>query len=365
MFAGLFMLLSVATFGQDEKESKDFQVSFVYPLGSNGSQSQSISNKFSFNILAGFNGGVEVFELGGVYNLIKGDVKGTQISGFGNAIDGELQGFQLAGFLNTNKGSVNGTQIAGFANLVTKDVNGIQLGGFLNATKESVSGAQISGFLNLAAQDAGGFQLAGFANVSNGATGSQVSGFVNKAKDLSGAQIGVVNIADSLANGIQIGLVNISKNGFISLGFDSDDNVPYQIAFRSGIDKFYTVIFAGVNANEEYWVAGAGLGSRFFTSDKKSFFINPEFKWAWITDDESSDDNFSHLTKVNVNVGYHFTDHFFITGGSSTNFYVTNELDENGQPVHALSDNLIIDKNVDSYQHQFWIGYNVGLGFKF
>lgn len=382
VYAALFLLVGFGGSAQETSElsSKKFQVSLVYPVGSNGQKSHQVSNTFSLNMIAGYNGSVRAFELGGVYNIISGNVKGTQISGFGNTVGGNASGFQLAGFMNTSKGSLQGAQIAGFTNPVANDITGFQLAGFLNATKGSVVGTQIAGFLNITAQDVQGVQLAGFSNMTGGSSRTQVSGFLNKTDSLSGAQVsgflnianqvkgvqfGVINLADSVKKGTQIGLVNLSENGFISLGLDTDDNIPYQVAFRSGMDHFYTVIFAGVHADEDFWAAGAGFGSRIFISPKRSFFINPELKWAQIIDGKVKYDKFSHLTKVNVNLGYQFNNNFFITGGPSSNFYVTNYLDETGQPVIDLSENLTIDDRNGAYKHQFWIGYSVGMGFKF
>ncbi len=382
IYVAFFLLFGFSGLSQETSnlEKRKFQATLVYPIGSNGQHSKDIGNDFSYNIIAGHNGSVSVFELGGIYNVVSQDVRGAQISGFGNMVGGNVNGFQLAGFLNTNKGRVRGTQIAGFSNLVAEDVRGAQVAGFMNGNKGNVKGTQVAGFLNLNTGNAEAVQLAGFANVTEGSTKSQISGFLNKADNLSGVQVagfvnkagavkgvqlGVINVADSLATGAQIGLVNISKNGFISLGLESDDNLPYQITFRSGMDYFYTLLFAGVHADQDYWAAGAGFGSRLFISPKKTFFFNPEFRWAQVVDGKIDYDKFSHLTKANINLGYQFNRNFFITAGPTANFFVTNDLDENGQPVLNLSDNLTIDAKNGGSRQQFWIGYHVGMGFRF
>lgn len=55
----------------DIREIFTFQVSFLPGVGTNGLESSNYTNYLSFNIIAGYNGGVEVIELGGFSNTIK------------------------------------------------------------------------------------------------------------------------------------------------------------------------------------------------------------------------------------------------------------------------------------------------------
>ena len=59
------------------QQTTPMQVSFIYPLGTNGIESVNISYKVSLNIFAGVNGGVDVVKLAGFSNVNKGDVKGV------------------------------------------------------------------------------------------------------------------------------------------------------------------------------------------------------------------------------------------------------------------------------------------------
>ena len=40
----------------EKKETKQFQFTFIYPMGTNGANSQNITNDISLNILGGYNG---------------------------------------------------------------------------------------------------------------------------------------------------------------------------------------------------------------------------------------------------------------------------------------------------------------------
>lgn len=386
----LFLLVSFAGSAQESTYSKTYQFSFVPPVASNGPLSGETSNKISLNLLAGYAHGVEAFEFGGLYNIVKTDVKGVQISGFGNAVGGEVHGFQLAGFLNTNKGYVEGAQLGGFVNRTGDKMKGFQIAGFLNTNKGYVEGAQVAGFANVTrdkvkgAQLAGfsniatatkgwqiagfnnhtkevkGAQLAGFVNTTGTLNGLQVAGFANVAKGVKGVQLGLVNVADSVESGVQVGLVNVSKNGFMSPGVETDDVVPLRLVFRSGRDEFYTVLSVGANESE-YWSYGAGFGSRLFLSNARKLFVNPELRYHQINKGESVAEN--HLVKLNVNLGYQLFKHLYITSGPTINFYSTKQLDQNGRPLIDIANNPSHDSQSGKNRYQVWVGYSIGIGF--
>jgi hypothetical protein len=125
-------------------ENRMFQVSLVPNLGTNRKLSGSIDNSFSFNILAGYSGGVTGFELGGLLNIVQRNVNGSQVSGLANIVGGNTRFFQLAGMLNLNSGSVVGTQVAGFSNVVLDTIHGVQIAGFNNTLHGYMDGIQIS-----------------------------------------------------------------------------------------------------------------------------------------------------------------------------------------------------------------------------
>lgn len=362
--AAALLLVSFSGFSQEtekEKDTRTFQVSFVPPLGTNGHEGPTIANKISYNIIAGYSRGVEAVEVGGVYNIVKEDVNGAQVSGLGNTVGGDINGIQSAGLVNTVRGNVEGAQIAGFLNYLAGHTNGVQTAGFANLASD-VNGVQAGGFYNQNTTT-NGAQLAGFMNLSGDVNGAQAAGFINIAKKVSGVQIGFINIADSVASGVPVGVVNIvKKNGFISPGFESDGAIPYRFVFRSGLEKFYTILSAGIKPGD-YWTYGAGLGSRIYLSQQHNLFLNPELRWHSVNEGKAKVNESNQLVKFNLNVGFQAFKHLYITTGPSVNFYVTNELDEFGQPLIDLSSNPSVDELSGNRRYQMWIGYTIGIGF--
>jgi len=66
------------------KVSRTFQFTFITPLGTNGIESENVTNNLSINLLAGYNGGLRGTEFGGFANILKGDMDGAQFAGFSN-----------------------------------------------------------------------------------------------------------------------------------------------------------------------------------------------------------------------------------------------------------------------------------------
>ncbi len=341
-------------------DTRMFQISFIPSLGTNRKMSSQIKNNYSLNLIAGYSYGVGAAELGGVYNISREEVRGVQIGGFGNTVGGEVHGLQMGGFINTTKDYVKGAQIAGFINVASDSVNGFQMGGFTNLTKE-MKGVQIAGFNNHTSSTAG-FQLSGFINTTKEMDGFQLAGFINTAKEVRGLQLSVVNLADTVVTGTPFGLVNIvKKGGFISPAIESDDVVPYRVSFRSGLNKFYSVLSVGFQPGD-HWTYGAGFGSRWFPK-KNKLFINPEIRWFNVAEDKIKENENNYLVRLNLNLGYQIFKHLSVTSGPSLNYYFTNHLDESGNPIIDIAGNTILDNSTSKFRHQLWIGYTVGIGF--
>ena len=234
------MLISEEVFSHTENlddinEIRWAQISFVPSLGigSNLSTNGLITNRFSLNVLSGFSNGVEGFEIGGIANIVKGEVIGMQAGGVTNIVGGKVKGFQAAGVANLVKEEYYGMQAAGIANVCRDHYTGLQVGGILNSVNGYVYGMQVSGIgndvnggfkgiqiggiVNSVKKDLYGFQVGGLANaVRGGFVGMQASGFTNIAVQNSyGLQIaGLQNIARHSLHGGQIsGLFNFAKDG--------------------------------------------------------------------------------------------------------------------------------------------------------
>jgi len=231
---------------------RDWQFTFIPPMATNGKLSPLVKNKYSLNLLAGYNGGVQGLEIGGMVNLVRKNMNGVQIAGFGNAVGGECHGVQIAGFFNHNLGAMNGTQISGFYNYNSSKTKGLQIAGFTNYAKEL--------------------------------EGVQIAGFLNRAKTLKGFQLGIINIADTL-NGASFGLFNYVRTGLHQFEIGYNYAGDLQLAFRSGTDAFYThfnIFAAPAIETSNPWVGfGYGIGHNFKIS--KAFLINLEVQSQQIT----------------------------------------------------------------------------------
>ena len=111
------------------------QISVLPFIGTNHTLSGNVINDYSFNIFGGYSRGVRKFELGGLFNIVLEDVKGTQIAGMFNAVGGTTTGVQLAGLANLNLDSVQGAQIAGFVNFNWNSSQKFSAAGLMNFTR--------------------------------------------------------------------------------------------------------------------------------------------------------------------------------------------------------------------------------------
>jgi hypothetical protein len=391
---------------EDDKDynNRPFQVTFITPLGTNGTGSPRIINKLSFNILAGYNGGVDGFELGGFLNLSDDYVKGVQIAGFGNIVGGDIEAAQIAGFMNIDGGEVNGVQTSGFMNIVGGEVSGLQTSGFINIAggnaeavqiggfanlSDALEGVQVSGFGNIAeetngvqvagfgnlAEESEGVQVAGFMNISDDINGVQVAGFLNAASDIEGIQTagflniarnvkgvqiaGFINICDTI-NGIALAPISIvKKGGYRRFEFWADETFFLNTSFKIGVKHFYTVYTLGfkpVNADFNTGI-GFGVGTNIaLTSDNSidleahTYIVNRYFWEKWY---------YNSLNQLRVSFNYQLSEHFSIFAGPTFNILVAdiNTYADEIAPPWAFR---IADRK-DSIRG--WFGFNIGMRF--
>ncbi len=175
--------------------TRTWQMSFIPPYSTHGRLNAQVVNKYSLNILGGYSGGTDVFEMAGIYNMNKKDVKYFQTAGVFNNVGGKVTGFQLAGVMNN----------------VQDTVRGFQGAGILNTSASLVKGTQFSGIVSIA-KSIEGVQLAGIANIAKGnVRGAQWAAIYNKAASISGIQVGLINVVTEKNTGSSFGLINISK----------------------------------------------------------------------------------------------------------------------------------------------------------
>jgi hypothetical protein len=386
----LSLMLSNIYAQEDEKEFdiRPFQVTFITPLGTNGTAAPQIINRLSLNILAGYNGGVDGFELGGFLNLSADYVKGVQIAGFGNIVGGNIDAAQIAGFMNIDGGDVSGLQTAGFINIAGGSTDALQIGGFANLSGDfegvqvsgfgniagETNGVQVAGFGNLAEESEGiqvggfmnishdlkGLQVGGFLNAANDIDGIQTAGFLNVAKNVKGVQIaGFLNICDTI-DGIAIAPVNIVKNGgYRRFEFWGNETFFMNTSFKIGVKHFYTVYTLGFRpvSNDFNTAVGFGVGTNIALGTDNSidieahtYTVNRNFWEHWY---------YNFLNQLRVSFNYQIYEHFSIFAGPTFNILVADiePYADDIAPSWAFS---IADRK-DSLRG--WFGFNAGMRF--
>lgn len=283
------------------QEKRLFHFGLVPYASSNGRMNKFATNKISINLLMGYSGSLDGFEIAtisnmeqynmngaqvaGVANIVGGNAKGVQLAGVSNLTSLKLNGLQIAAFnnkasqgvsgmqvagaFNVNDGYLNGTQIAAAFNYTNGGVGmqlsggynyssgqnklvGIQIAGGLNQVRSKLYGMQLSGGMNYVHREGHGLMIAGGFNLNDRKfSGLQVSGGLNKG-DIRGAQITAgVNISDEL-DGVQIGMVNISKKvygfqiGLVNIANSYELGMP--LGFFSWVKGGYKSI--GIEYNE-------------------------------------------------------------------------------------------------------------------
>jgi len=303
LFLTLLMLTSSLVAAQEAGSAKvrPVQVSFAYPLGTNGANSLNYSNNISLNILFGLNGGVNGAELGGLFNFNKGDVKWAQ----------------LAGVFNINTGDTSGVQLAGVFNMNFKDFSGVQVG------------------------------------------------VLNYSRKLTGVQLGVVNITENSERGVPIGLLNIVKGGHYELEMTGGDVIYGNLNFKMGVERFYTIIKAGVSSfnDSPVYTAGLGFGGILKISEKHKISIDASTNSLVYNNNLPIHKN-NILNKIDVNYRFEFLPNLSLLIGPSINIYVTGEV-VNGNYGTLNVPYTLYSAVSSGNSTSIWIGANAGISYKF
>lgn len=404
------------------------QVSFLPSIGTNLKMSGLIENDFSLNVLAGYSYGVNKFEMGGLVNIVRKDVKGaqiagignivgnntrggqigglfnydrgsmkgvqvagiynflkdslegTQVSGIGNVIKGNMKGVQLSGLYNYVEGNVEGTQISGLANFVENDVqlfqfagllnkaekvNGTQISGLINFSTDTVKGAQLSGLLNKA-QAVETFQLSGIANIAEETvSGTQISGLLNYAQYVGGSQIALVNIADS-ASGIPVGFFSYIKQGHRRIEFYITEILPANIAFKTGVQKFYNIFTSGIGAwsGNSRLSLGYGVGTETGLNDHLG--LNFEVTNNVIFDRIGFHKDFHSLLRLDISLVPTKSKNISFSIGPSFNVLYSDIASEAVESsVTSIAPYTLIDHEIGNGTGQVWIGGKASVSLAF
>lgn len=340
-----------------------FHLSFVTPLGTNGTESWNTVNKISLNLFGGYSGGVDGAELSGFGSIIRRDVKGFQGSGFANVVMGSTEGAQLAGFTNVNLQAVKGAQLAGFANVVNDSSVAFQLAGFANIVNGNQTGVQGAGFANVANGFSEGIQIAGFANVANGSVqGAQISGFINMAHDVEGIQLGVINIARSYTKGAPVGVFSFVKDGYRAVEIGGNESFYGMISFKTGIRQFYNIVVLGASVRNEKinWGWGYGFGTLITTSNRSEIAL--EAISFHVNEDEWFTNRLNLLNRVQALMSWQVNNQLSIFGGPSFNVMVSKATDKSGKQITpAVVPWTVYDRVHRDTRVQMYPGFSVGV----
>lgn len=373
------------------------QVSFLYPLSTNGRESGKTVNNVSLNVISGYAAGLEGVEIGtvlnvdeyirgsqfaGLANIVTKDVTGAQFAGllnvnggltnaaqfagFANINGDSIRGMQASGFANIVKGNVRGTQLAGFSNISTHSVTGTQSAGFMNVVADSARAVQFAGFLNVVSADLKGFQAAGFMNIVSGRlNGTQVSGFLNTAGKVRGTQIGIINVADSITDGVQLGLLSFSRRGGYKRFEISGAEAFYaNVAFKMGCKRFYNIFaLAAQPFRKDFsWGPGYGIGTEVDLGKKAVF--NLDLLCYQVNQNRFWSKHWNLLYQLKMTFGICVKGNMYLFGGPVGNMLVTDSDATEGSLTGAVfAPWTSINETNKPTSIKFWPGFNVGLRF--
>jgi hypothetical protein len=375
------------------------QVTFIYPLGTNGAASPEYTNNVSLNVLAGVNGGVKGAEVASLVNVDKKSVEGFQAAGLVNLTGEFMDGVQVAGLVNLAKEKGRGGQFAGLVNLTgdTSDifqaaglvnaVNGSNFGGqfsgLISTTRGSMVGPQASGLVSFTGGNLKGFQASGLTNVTlRSMDGVQIAGLVNFASAVKGAQLGFINIggktegsqigflniSDSIS-GVPLGFLSFSKKGYHKIEISGTEALYPTLAFKTGVRKFYNILTAGYQPwSDGLWWYGYGIGSELALG--KRVPLNFDFVVNQINHRENNHLYLDLLGQIKVQAGVTLGKNLTVFGGPVLNLQMMKmpgylEGKYTLAPYTIWEDSYTIERGMTNYPTKLkgWVGFSAGVRF--
>lgn len=334
------------------------QGSVIPGVSTNGKMNSQVINNFSFNLFGGYSGGVNGFEMAGLFNIDKKSVQYVQLAGLFNSVGGSVRGVQLGGLSNTVLDSLHGAQLGGISNYVRKDFIGWQLAGIYNHVGTSMKGWQAAGIANFTNHKTQGVQLAGIANISSRqVNGVQIAGVFNYTRRLNGVQVGLINVTDS-STGYSIGLINIVFKGYHKLALSSDEVLNVNAAFKTGSSKLYSILLAGANVDtsKKAFGFGYGLGSEFSFNKRLAINVEATSRYLYL----GTWDYLNLQNKLNILLNIKFGKYFSIYAGPSYSVFISDQK----AAIPGYKSNIPFDnihKNEFSSRITGWIGWTAGL----
>jgi hypothetical protein len=389
----------------------EYSVSFIPYLSTNGSLGFNTVNKYSLNILAGYSKGVEAFEIGGLANIVAGDVRFVQVAGLANLVEGKTEGTQVAGLLNFNGAETHGVQVGGILNVVEGDfshvqvgglgnwvagnVSGVQVGGLVNYNEKETQGVQVGGLVNMNLKTTrgvqvagiansildslqgfqiagignftrkyvGGVQVAGIVNVAQSIKGTQVAGIVNLAQKVEGSQVGFLNFSDTCI-GVPIGFLSYVNKGYHKFELATDEKLLTTVSFRTGVELFHNIFILGTQfgGNHPVWTYGYGLGTQSDLGDNWKFGMDLTVRH--LVPHTVSTPSLDLLGKLDVHVVYKVGNRFEIILGPTANFSLFDKTgDSYKSHFRAYPPSYFYTNEFGNFTSRGWIGVKFGVRF--
>src|SRR5262249_31179664 len=119
-----------------------------------------------------------------------------------------------------------------------------------------------------------------------------------------------------------IGLISIVRHGIHEVSVYADEWSPFNVAFRSGTRKFYSILIAGMNPDHDRrsYYFGYGVGHQIALT--QNLALRPELSFIHLAPLEPH--NFDHndfLTRLNVDLHWQPTKEFGLSAGPSLTLY--------------------------------------------
>jgi hypothetical protein len=343
---------------------RPFQVSVLPFVGTNHILSGQVTNELSVNVIAGYSGGVDGIEVGGIANLVRGQMSGLQMAGISNFVGNGLGGLQFAGVSNHAFGRSSGLQLAGIANTLGGTAQVSQFAGVVNLSGSHLTGMQAAGVANFSFGTHQGMQLAGSFNFANTLHGTQISPFNVANKVERGLQLGIVNFADS-SGSVPVGLFSfVRQNGYRRLELSANELLYVNATFKTGVRKFYNVFTAGFTPNDSLnnwlWSYGYGVGTALSLNRRQTAQLNLDFTLNALNVGRQR--NFNQLNKLHLTYEQRLGRRFALAAGTTLNFFATRpERPEYRAVSQQTLGAVVMDQTYRNGLHiKGWLGYSAG-----
>ena len=313
IMVGVLFMLPVKLWSQSNPEGENggkrrpVQVSFFYPLCTNGFEASNYANNVSISFIEG------------------------------------------------RSRSVNGLALAGCVNTVKEDGRGLLMSGLLNAVHGTLSGVQLAGLVNIAGAASRGIQLAGLVNVARDFSGLQLAGLVNVAHTVRGVQLaGLVNVADS--SDFPIGFINLIKNGEMGIAVSYNELGIAMLSFQSGGRYTYGILGIGYNHylhGQQPFIVSGGIGAHIPCTNWLR--VNCELKSTNLLPARESTDGLMALN-FSLLPAFRLLPHLELFGGPSISFASVDHDYQNVLPSYSLW------RRIDATRtRQLHVGFQAGV----